>query len=120
MIAYMKKTISKVAAAIVVAVLSSAILTSCDPEKGDKTIAVSGVSINKTSINLAEGDSETLSATLSPAEATNKSVSWSSSDIGVAMVDYSGKVTGDAFALTISGLDKMPPLISVVAFYLSY
>jgi uncharacterized protein YjdB len=94
MIAYMKKTISKVAAAIVVAVLSSAILTSCDPEKGDKTIAVSGVSINKTSINLAEGDSETLTATLSPAEATNKSVSWSSSDIGVAFVDYSGKVTG--------------------------
>ncbi|MBR5661530.1 MAG: Ig-like domain-containing protein [Bacteroidales bacterium] len=88
----MKKTIFKVAAAIVVAVLSSAILISCDPEKGDKTIAVSGVSINKTSINLAEGDSETLTATLSPAEATNKSVSWSSSDTQVATVDGSGKV----------------------------
>ena len=90
----MKKTISKVASAIVAAVLSAAILFSCDPEKGGKTIAVSGVSINQTSINLAVGGSETLTATISPAEATNKSVSWSSSNMGVASVDYSGKVTG--------------------------
>ena len=57
------------------------------------TVGVSGGSLNKTSLNLLEGGSETLTATVAPDNATNKSVSWKSSDNGVATVDNSGKVT---------------------------
>lgn len=63
-----------------------------EPEPKPTTIAVSGVSLSKTSMTLVEGDSETISATVSPSNATNQSVSWSSSPSDVASVD-GGKVT---------------------------
>ena len=62
------------------------------PEPKPTTIAVSGVSLSKTSMTLVEGDSETISATVSPSNATNQSISWSSSPSDVASVD-GGKVT---------------------------
>ena len=63
-----------------------------EPEPKPTTIAVSGVSLSKTSMTLVEGDSETISATVSPSNATNQSISWSSSPSDVASVD-GGKVT---------------------------
>ena len=56
-------------------------------------VPVDSVSINKTAITLIEGDSETLSANVSPSDATNPSVTWSSSRTDVATVDSEGKVT---------------------------
>lgn len=53
-----------------------------------------GVSISKTSINLQVGGSETLTTTVTPADANNKNVTWSTSDATVAAVDKNGKVTG--------------------------
>ena len=54
---------------------------------------VTGVSLNKTSLTLNVGGSETLTATITPSNATNKNVTWSSEDANVAMVDTNGKVT---------------------------
>ena len=56
-------------------------------------VSVTGVSLNKTSTTLTVGGSETLIATVAPANATNKAVTWSSSDPTVATVDANGKVT---------------------------
>ncbi len=56
-------------------------------------VSVESVSISKTAITLIEGDSETLSANVSPSDATNPSVTWSSSRTDVATVDSEGKVT---------------------------
>ena len=56
-------------------------------------IPVTGVSLNKTSCTLYPGDTDTLTATVSPANATNKSVTWKSSNTGVATVSASGLVT---------------------------
>ncbi|MBQ0093199.1 MAG: Ig-like domain-containing protein [Bacteroidales bacterium] len=56
-------------------------------------IYVSGVELNKTSITITEGDNYTLSASVKPSDATDKSVNWSSSNTSVATVDQSGKVT---------------------------
>ncbi len=58
-----------------------------------KTIVVTGVSLNKTSATLTEGESLTLTATVAPENATNKNVTWSSSDTNVATVSSSGVVT---------------------------
>ena len=57
------------------------------------TIPVTGITLNKTNINLNVGESATLTATITPDNATNKSVSWKSSNTAVATVDSTGKVT---------------------------
>ena len=62
------------------------------PVYGD-IVHVSSVSLNKTSLSLTEGDSETLIATVNPGNAAEKSVTWTSSVPGVVTVDATGKVT---------------------------
>ena len=57
-------------------------------------IQVSSLTLNKETMNLAVGGSETLTATVTPENASLKTVSWSSSNPAVAEVDGSGKVTG--------------------------
>ena len=59
-------------------------------------ISVEGVSINKTSVSLVEGGRENLSATVSPSNAPNLAVFWSSSDIKVVSVDGQGNITAVA------------------------
>lgn len=55
-------------------------------------ILVESVTVNKTELILKEGTSETLVATVKPDNATDKSVSWTSSNPTVATVDSNGKV----------------------------
>ena len=62
------------------------------PVYGDR-VGVTGVSLNKTSLSLNIGETFTLSATVTPSNAAEKSVSWTSSNTGVATVDQNGKVT---------------------------
>lgn len=72
-------------------------------------IPVTGVELNKTSTTLTVGNTETLTATVSPANAANKNVNWKSSNQSVATVDDSGKVTAVApgtaiiTVITVSG-----------------
>ena len=56
------------------------------------TTAVQGVSLNKTTLKLYAGKSETLVATINPPTASNQSVTWTSSNPSAATVDQSGKV----------------------------
>jgi len=55
-------------------------------------VPVEGVSLNKTALTLTAGASETLSATITPDNATNKAVTWTTSDASVATVS-DGTVT---------------------------
>lgn len=57
-----------------------------------ETVYVTGVSLNENSISLEEGQTEQLTATVAPSNATDKSVSWSSSNTSVATVS-NGLVT---------------------------
>ena len=56
---------------------------------------VSGVSLNKASINMYVGETESLTATVAPADASDKAVSWSSGNSAVASVSKDGKVTAN-------------------------
>ncbi len=59
-------------------------------------ILVTSVTLNKTSLNMKPGDTETLSASVQPSDATNKNLTWTSSNTSVATVDSNGKVTAVA------------------------
>ena len=61
-----------------------------------KVVAVSSISLDKTSLELKEGETATLIATVNPDNATNKAVTWSSDKTSVATVNASGKVTAVA------------------------
>ena len=57
-----------------------------------KIIDVKNISLNKTSVELNVGETVDLVATITPSDATNKNISWSSSDNNIATVE-NGKIT---------------------------
>ncbi len=58
-------------------------------------IAVTGVTLNKSTASIGVGDTETLTATVAPSNALNKAVTWTSSNTSVATVSE-GVVTAVA------------------------
>lgn len=64
-------------------------------------IPATSIILNKTSLTLLVGSSETLTATVSPSNATNKNVAWSSSDTDVATVSSDGTVTAVGVGSTV-------------------
>jgi uncharacterized protein YjdB len=71
-------------------IIMIAIFTGCpaaaSPDPVDTSIHVTGVSLNKAATTILNGNSEQLTATISPSNATNQSISWTSSDNDVATV----------------------------------
>ncbi len=66
---------------------------SCSVTVVENATPVSGIKVTPSSITLGKGATETLTATVEPADAANKNVAWSTSDAKVATVD-GGVVTG--------------------------
>ena len=60
------------------------------------TVPVQSVELNQTTLELIAGKEATLTATVKPDDATNKTVTWSSNNETVATVDNNGKVTAKA------------------------
>ena len=75
----------------------------------DSTVHVTGVELNKDSLELNVGESETLKAVVKPENATIQSVTWKSTDETVATVDADGRVkavasgTAEIIATTTDG-----------------
>lgn len=71
-----------------------------DESGGGSTVDVTSVTLDESSITLIEEETQTLTATVLPADATNKNVTWESDDTDVATVSSTGVVTavgaGDA------------------------
>ena len=89
-----KVTAKKAGTAVITATSSNRKTASCTVTVKQKEIAITGIGLNKSTTSLTEGESETLTATIAPSNATgDKTVKWSSSNEAVAAVDSNGKVT---------------------------
>lgn len=65
-------------------------------ENKETVVSVTAVTLNKTELTLVEGEEETLVATVKPDNATDKSITWESSEVKVAAVSNEGKVSAIA------------------------
>jgi GH35 family endo-1,4-beta-xylanase len=76
------------------------IVTGCG-ENTDKIVAVTEVKLNKSALTLQIDQKESLQVTVIPTDATNPTVSWSSSSDAVASVSQTGEVTAikEGFAI---------------------
>lgn len=57
------------------------------------TVSVTGLKLDKDSLTLQENGRDILTATVEPADATNKAVTWASNDNNIATVSEGGTVT---------------------------
>lgn len=77
-------------------------------QTSEKVVAVAGVTLNKQTLSLPVGSTETLIPTIDPENATNKAVTWESQSPDKATVSSSGLVTakeaGDA-AIVVKTVD---------------
>lgn len=71
-----------------------------EEEYNSQSVPVSAITLNSTSQTLNIGDSFQLDATVSPSDATDASLTWSSSNNAVATVDANGLVTAVAEGTT--------------------
>jgi uncharacterized protein YjdB len=66
---------------------------SCSVTVVEKNVPVTGVSLDRSSMTLVQGESQPLFPTVSPDNASDKTVTWSSSNPSTATVDGNGVVT---------------------------
>ena len=86
----------------------------------DENVAVTGVTLDKTTATLTVGETAKLTATVAPETATNRNVTWSSSDETIATVaegmvtaKKAGKVT--ITVTTVDGAKKAECVVTVTA-----
>ncbi len=82
------------------------------------TIPVTGVFLNANKLDLKLGDSATLTATISPINATNKIISWATDNPNVATIDSTGLVravgVGNALIMVITAEGGFTAVCNVV------
>lgn len=79
--------------ATVKATLSNTVIKKLTVTGVKRVINVSSVALDKTTVNLKKGETVKLNATVAPADADNKEVTYTSSNSAVAKVDNTGLVT---------------------------
>ena len=83
--------------------LALVIFVACNKDKGEdndpkepESVAVESVSLNKNEISIYVDQKDTIVATVSPDNSTDKAVTWTSSDTDIVIVDENGIITGIA------------------------
>ncbi len=80
--------------AIITVTTSNNLKDTCSIHVGENVVEITGVELNKTAVTLTEGMTETLTATILPADTTmDKTLTWSSDNNAAATVDQQGKIT---------------------------
>ncbi len=91
---------------IIIALLAITTIFGC---KKDVDLTVKGISLSKSSLSLKPGDTATLVSTILPLNATNKAVTWASSDTTIAKV-ANGLITAikpGSSTITATSVEKM-------------
>ena len=70
----------------------SGVNAKCEITVKEKVISVTGIALSKTTLSLSEGEGFTLEATITPDNATNKEITWTSDNEAVATVSAEGVV----------------------------
>lgn len=76
--------------------LTLLLFTSCNKNNGTTIVAVDAVNIDPIAVTMEENQTVLLKATIAPADAQNKEVTWTSSNTSVVEVDEDGTVTAIA------------------------
>ncbi len=74
----------------------SGVTAICKITVTNPVVKVTKVTLNKTTASVVKGKTLTLTATVTPTTATNKKVTWKSSNTKIATVDSNGKITAKA------------------------
>lgn len=92
---------------ILIVFVALALFAACN--KQPETISVTGITLSPTSFELTEGESVTLTATVSPSDAANKNVQWSSSnpDIQVSNGTVTTSFKPGAATTTVNGREML-------------
>ena len=72
---------------------STGVTTSVKVTVAGKAVAVQKVTINEQNLHMMVGDTEQLTTTVLPSNATNKNIIWTSADSSIVSVDANGKIT---------------------------
>ena len=75
---------------------------------GNSPVSVTGIELDSSSLSLVVDDTEQLMVTVLPADASNKNVTWTSSDTSIAAVNHEGTVTaisGGVAIITVKSHD---------------
>lgn len=73
----------------------------CTVTVSNTTINVTGITLDTTAKTMGVGETYTLKPTITPSNATDKSVEWFSGNPAVASVDTTGKVTAKAIGVAV-------------------
>ena len=102
-------TAAGVGTAVIIATTSNGKTAICTVTVTSSTVAVSGISLDKPALSLVVGDTEVLTAAVMPADATDKTVTWTSSDTAVATVEngiVTAKKAGTAVVIATTSNGK--------------
>ena len=94
-------TARKVGTAIITAKLSNGKSAKTTINVTNKTINVISLQMNASKVNLKVGGSSQLSVNIVPSDATNKTITWSSSNSNIASVNSNGNVVGKSSGTAI-------------------
>ena len=89
----------------------------CGNKEYVTAVPVLGVALDNQTMSLTAGSTGTLTATIEPADAENKSLTWTSDNEAVAIVDENGKVTAVAEGtarITVKTVDGEKTAVCVV------
>jgi hypothetical protein len=67
---------------------------SCSKDDNNDKTDVTGITLNETYLSLEKGHEISITYNISPSDATEKEISWSTDDANIATVNNDGKVTG--------------------------
>ena len=89
--------------------------------KGQSTITVepievANITLSTTSVTIKKGETQTITATPQPSNATNKTLTWKSNNTSIATVDNNGKITGVSVGkttITVSSNNNITKTINV-------